>query len=241
MRLKRADGSSYYAIGDFGLMSLQQRTGVTILTTAGMGKNSDFYTAPEIVVRLSNASAASDIYSVGCILHDFVGSLSRVPNMEIGDKGPYGDILCFVHQTEPRRRFKNIAILRDALATVQTAPATVLTSTGAKISQYLDRDPATLLESEVEQIIDYIEDDSESLLERRNAFLRIGLAHIDFIKSLSVVKGFSASYCDFVRENSFIFDTCDVIASRISRLISKRKFNNSDRRYYGVALFRYKS
>lgn len=44
-----------YAIGDFGLMSIDQ-TGVTSLTTPGMHKTSDSYTAPEITQDLRKAS-----------------------------------------------------------------------------------------------------------------------------------------------------------------------------------------
>ncbi len=51
--------AGYYSIGDFGLMSLKQ-TGISTLTTAGMRKSSDFYTAPEITVDLRRACAQSD-------------------------------------------------------------------------------------------------------------------------------------------------------------------------------------
>jgi serine/threonine protein kinase len=62
LRYKDEYGQAYYAIGDFGLMSLKQRTGITALTSTTMKKDSDYYTAPEINRHLGNASAASDIF-----------------------------------------------------------------------------------------------------------------------------------------------------------------------------------
>ncbi len=221
LRFQKEDGTNFYAIGDFGLMSLQQRTGVTILTTLGMGKTSDFYTAPEIVVQLRNASAASDIYSVGCIIHDFVGTGSRVPNNEIIEKSEYGEILSFCTKREPRKRFKSIESLRDALATIDTSVFVSTTEIGLKISEYLDRDPVALSESEVEEIIEYIEDESESLAERKNAILKLDFGHIKIIKTYSIVNRFGSMYCDFIKDHSFQWGSCDALASRINMLIDE--------------------
>jgi len=219
LRFKNLDGSSYYAIGDFGLMSLQQRTGLTVLTSAAMGKTSDLYTAPEIVAQLKNASTASDIYSVGCIIHDFVGG-SRVPCNEIIDKSSYGDILSICTKRDPRRRFKNVATLRDALATIDSEIFESKTEIGAKITEYLNRSPISLTETEVEEILDYIEDEAESLAERHNALLQIDLEHIDIIKTYPVLNRFVSVYCDFVKDHSFLWATCDALAVRIDNLIT---------------------
>jgi serine/threonine protein kinase len=68
LRLSGADGE-FYAIGDFGLISQKDST-LSKLTPTGMAKGSDYYTAPEITSDLKKASAQSDIFSLGCILHD---------------------------------------------------------------------------------------------------------------------------------------------------------------------------
>jgi len=61
-----ARNGDYYAIGDFGLMSIAV-TNITTITQTGMAKGSDFYTAPEITQDLKFASPQSDIYSVGLL------------------------------------------------------------------------------------------------------------------------------------------------------------------------------
>ena len=83
---------TYYAVSDFGLISLVESQ-FSALTATGMAKGSDHYTAPEITKDLRKASAQSDIYSLGCILHDIVGIDDRIPCGEIKEDGPYGGIL----------------------------------------------------------------------------------------------------------------------------------------------------
>lgn len=61
------DGKEVYAISDFGLISMKE-SNLSELTKSGMGKGSDFFTAPEIAHDLRKASARSDVYSLGCIL-----------------------------------------------------------------------------------------------------------------------------------------------------------------------------
>jgi serine/threonine protein kinase len=60
--LRLSDGTAeYYAISDFGLMS-QKDTTLSKLTTTGMAKGSDYFTAPEITADLRKASAQSDSF-----------------------------------------------------------------------------------------------------------------------------------------------------------------------------------
>ena len=76
--------SDRYVISDFGLISIKD-TQISQLTQTGFRMSSDFYTAPEIVCELKNASPASDIFSFGCILHDFFGTTQRIPCQPIYD------------------------------------------------------------------------------------------------------------------------------------------------------------
>lgn len=64
---------TYYAVSDFGLISQKDST-LSKLTTTGMAKGSDYFTAPEITSDLRKASIQSDIFSLGCILHEMVGT-----------------------------------------------------------------------------------------------------------------------------------------------------------------------
>jgi len=113
--LKFDDG---YKISDFGLMSITE-TGITTLTSTGMTKGSDMYTAPEITQDLKFASVQSDIYSLGCILHDFFGQDKRLPCNEIIESSPYGDIFLGATRKDPSRRFASVASFREALSSLK--------------------------------------------------------------------------------------------------------------------------
>jgi serine/threonine protein kinase len=220
LKFKSAEGAFYHAIGDFGLMSLKQRTGVTVLTSTVMGKQSDMYTAPEIHQHLRNSSAASDIYSLACIIHDFVGTGSRMPLHEIVDRSPYTDILSICTKLDPKRRFQTVSSMRDVLATVDADIITTNTENGVKITGYLNRSPVDLTEDEVEEIASYLKDDTEDVNERKSVLLQLDLAHIEIIKKYSVIKQFATAYCDLIKESSFQWASCDALASRINKLIS---------------------
>ncbi len=96
--------NAIYAISDFGLISMKE-SNLSELTKSGMGKGSDFYTAPEISNDLRKASAQSDVYSLGCILHDMVGTEARVPFREIKEDGEFGPILAGCTKDDPSKRF----------------------------------------------------------------------------------------------------------------------------------------
>lgn len=59
LRLSIGGGESY-VISDFGLISVKD-TQLSVLTQTGMRMGSDYYTAPEIVAELRNATPVSDI------------------------------------------------------------------------------------------------------------------------------------------------------------------------------------
>lgn len=109
--------SGDYAIADFGLASVHE-TQLTVLTTTGMGKGRDMYTAPEIIQSLKGASPQSDIYSLACIIHDFVGTQPRYSSLPINENSPYGALLLKATRKEPGRRFRSVSELRDTLLAI---------------------------------------------------------------------------------------------------------------------------
>lgn len=117
LRLKGETAGDFYAIGDFGLISQKDST-LSKLTTTGMAKGSDYFTAPEVTSDLGRASIASDVYSLGCILHEMVGKRPRVPCQEIHEDGDYGQILLSCTRKDPKRRFQSARAVLDALVSV---------------------------------------------------------------------------------------------------------------------------
>lgn len=82
LRFTDIDGGFYYALSDFGFISLKDSK-LSKLTYTGMKKGADYFTAPEMTKDFRTASAQADIYSLGCIIHEMVGLEDRVPCSEI--------------------------------------------------------------------------------------------------------------------------------------------------------------
>jgi eukaryotic-like serine/threonine-protein kinase len=213
------DERDFYAIGDFGLMSVNQ-TNVSSLTQTGMKMGSDYYTAPEIVRDLKNASIQSDIYSLGCILHDFVGTEPRVPCNEIKEKGDFAGILINCTRKDPTRRFKSVTALRDALLSLGDVRVQPNTLKGAEIFNVLSQIENPLSEDDWNKIVNFIEDEYDS--EDAIAVLRkLTISHIDQVLIQYPVIGskLGMMYAKWIRDHSFNFEECDGLSIRLDKFI----------------------
>jgi eukaryotic-like serine/threonine-protein kinase len=104
-----------WVLADFGLI-LPMARDTTILTSSRSAYGSHHYAAPEQARDFRNTPEQADIFALGCILHDTVDRTpTRVPFTQIRVSGVYGPILEKCTESEPRRRFPNIAALRSAL------------------------------------------------------------------------------------------------------------------------------
>ena len=207
----------YFAISDFGLVAIKQ-TQVSVLTQFGMKMTSDFYTAPEITTDLSKASPQSDIYSIGCILHDMIGTGDRVPCNEIHEKGIFGAILLNCTRRDPARRFKSVSVVRDVLLEIATQQIPMTTVAGDDLIKKLSSD-AVLAEEQWIQLIDVISHDPSSVDARQllRAFT------IDRIEQLFTIKPdlgnkLGRIYSDWMRDGNFNFEECDGLANRIEKI-----------------------
>lgn len=214
LRLSSYNGYRY-VISDFGLMSIKD-TQLSVLTQTGMRMGSDYYTAPEIVADLKMASTRSDIYSVGCILHDLFKTIDRIPCNEIQDTGHYADIMLCCTRRDPNRRFQSVSILREAIlsvgqeAQVASAPANDL------ISLLLSDNE--LNTQEWEQIVDKI----EGLCRSNDTDTYAILSQISYIRIVEVVDSaptiasrLGIIYSNWVKDTAFNFNSCDGIANRL--------------------------
>lgn len=219
LRLTDVSGD-YYAISDFGLMSVKD-TQLSALTYTGMKMGSDYYTAPEIVADLRKASAASDIYSVGCILHDFVGIADRIPCNEINEDGtPYADIIRACTRRDPTRRIPSVAALRDAILSID--PNTIVTF-NAEITNFIDLlSQSTPLPPGVwNTIVCYIEDNDgtdevKALLQKIDLERIKEIIHFD--RNLAARLG--EKYAAWVSDEIFSFEQCDGICNRLCEFLS---------------------
>lgn len=207
-----------YAIGDFGLISLN-KTGITTLTKTGMSKNSDLYTAPEITQDLKYASVQSDIYSLGCILHDFVGKSQRIPCNEISESTNFGDLLLSATRKDPSRRFSSVKSFREALNSITQQVEEVKTEIAEVIKEKIEKPIAEFDEKDVSDLSDFL--NSDVIQEEKNTILSIiSLQHIEIINKYPYMSPYIAkSYFSYVRNGGFQWDFCDTLANRVSEFM----------------------
>lgn len=214
---------TYYAVSDFGLISLEESQ-LSALTTAGMAKGSDHYTAPEITKDMRRASPQSDIYSLGCILHDIVGVADRIPCGEIREDSPYGGILRGCTRADPDRRFKTARSVLDALVSVGSGDVETETLQAADYIKELDSDNS--LSGEIWGALADFVDSQASRQDRHAICMNLSGQRITELcdSALESANQIGSSYADWVFETNFNFDRCDSIANRLEIFIEHCNF-----------------
>lgn len=210
---------SYYAISDFGLIAVDQ-TRVSTLTTTGMGMGSDYYTAPEVVSDLKHVSVMSDVYSLGCILHNFVGVKKRIPCNEIQESGIYGAILIGCTRKDPNRRFKSVATVRDLLLSLDPSKLQPHSDEGKRLAGILTRTDPPITVDEWAEIVNYIDDNLDNN-EGKAVLAKLSLENIkDVLKTAYyIAQRLGKGYAAWIRDGSFIFAECDGLATRLEEFI----------------------
>lgn len=220
LRFKNEHGKNYFAVSDFGLMALKQ-TQVSTLTTVGMTKTADFYTAPEITQDFSKASPGCDIYSLGCLLHDFVGVNDRIPCSEIREESPYSAILLSCTRRDPSRRFKSVAAVRDALLQVTpgVAPFTMTADAAAIVNELTSPNP--LSQAQWEKIAEFVDDHEgeDEGYQVLRALTRERIQELITTAQSNTAATIGTCYAEWIREGSFDFDSCDGLAIRVKELL----------------------
>jgi len=224
LRYEAEDGSSYYAVSDFGLIAMNESR-ISELTTTGMGRNTDYYTAPEITSDLKQASAQSDIYSLGCILHEIVGNGPRVPCAEIKDNGEYAAILRNCTRTDPSRRFRSVRSVLDALTSIEADLPPIIGPKSTEFGLQLESgDPLEL--PTWRALIETVEDDEDTpyvhaILSRLRLDQIVDLCS----KSLECSDRLGLAYARWVHRSNFPFERCDGIANILEVFIKTCSFD----------------
>lgn len=218
-------GDYYYAIGDFGLLSINQ-TNITELTPLLMKKGTDYYTAPEIVESLTRASIQSDIFSFGCLLHDYFGKSSRIPTQPINEDGAIGKIIANCTHKKPHRRFNSIELLREAFISISHDDIETKTPEGKKLVALLESNSEIGID-EWENVIDFLSNDKNNSDDVSNIFKLINIQRINELIKLNIAlaDSYGLLFSDWVRETNFIFDFCDIIGNRLDLLVESCGIN----------------
>lgn len=236
--------TTVYAVSDFGLISMKESS-LSELTQSGMGKGSDYYTAPEIHADLRKASPKSDVYSLGCILHDMVGKEPRIPFHEIKESGEFSAILSGCTKSDPSKRFPTAKSVLDAILTVEFEPdGDVSEASEDFLAMLMGEHPP---EPEMwDSFAEYLEkgvDESDT-----HAFfgkLTAGKIKILCKDNSEAAKRIGLIFSEWVAGRNFNFELCDAIANRVEEfyengdlelkvecLIALLKMGTSHNRWY---------
>jgi len=197
---------------------------VSVLTITGMAKGTDYYTAPEITSDLRLASPQSDIYSLGCILHEMVGTNPRIPCNEIREDGPYGAIIRNCTRSDPDRRFRSVRSVLDAIVTVASGLPPVTT---AAASEFADRlASGDLLDrASWQSLVGYVED-HEGQPDAVAVLARLQFDQISNLCEnwLDLANRLALQYSQWVYKTAFNFDLCDSLANILEVFVANCSF-----------------
>lgn len=233
LRFDLADGRTQYKISDFGLISLKE-SNLSNLTSTGMRKGSDAYTAPEITQKLSTAVPQTDVYSLGCILHDIVDDGVRVPCGVVKSETSFADIFAVATRTDPMGRFPTAKSFVDAVAAVAFSADT------PTIPAFEDTANAfgTVSEEEPEfwgAVLGIVAKGDEAVL--RYIFSKMTAQSFEkaILVSGEIGQQIYGAYCDWVASRGdFPFDYCDVLCEQIRSCLSKVDFERRFRGCYAM-------
>ena len=222
LKFTEVDGSSRYALSDFGLMTASLGE-TTTLTPTGAGGGTVNYAAPELINNMKRATAASDIYSFGVILFDiFGGGTNRVPYTEIQLAGVIGKIASKCTKNLAARRYLSIADLRADLFDALSSEDVSFSSSAEQTVIELLEGSDVLTEQQWDQVFVFIEENQESLQNCHKVFRAFRANHLEQlrIESPDLLAAFGNDFCTYIieGEGGFDFDYCDVLSDKLLKL-----------------------
>jgi eukaryotic-like serine/threonine-protein kinase len=203
-----------WVLADFGLI-LPMARDTTILTSSRSAYGSHYYAAPEQASDFRNTPEQSDIFALGCILHDSIETDPvRVAFSQIRVGGIYGPILEKCTESEPRKRFTTVAALRSILFDLwRTTQFEAPISADADLLQGVLNSP-NLIEA-WRGLIGHTEaiqaHQRATILRSINAELLVQLNSVDdvlFSRLMSLI-------CEWASGTAFDWDYCDVVGDRL--------------------------
>ena len=213
----KAAGTSTYALSDFGLMAVGEDASST-LTPSGMGGGTPAYQAPECAINFKRATARSDIYSFGAILHDiFAANPKRLPHEELSAPGDIGPVIEKCTKRNAHRRYKNVAALREALFdALDTYQFIYGSDEEQKVVTILTRQDILPTEKEWDKVFDFLDVTPDVGQPTLNVFLSLRLDHIIQLNELDpdLMSSLGNMFADHCRKRQFGFDYCDVLAGK---------------------------
>jgi serine/threonine protein kinase len=216
LKFESSKGGARYAISDFGLMSPE--AGLTsTLTASNMGGGTPLYRAPECALNFKRATIQSDIYSVGAILHDiFGGGVSRLPHVELNVPGGLSPIVQRCTKQNVRRRYPNVAKLREDLYDALSKERLSFTSKEEEEVVKLLQSKDELSPDEWDRVFQQIDDNDEKGHTNHALFRSLNISQLEKLAqdAPDLFASLGKDYAKYATSGGFDFDYCDVIANR---------------------------
>ena len=211
-----SDDDFYYAISDFGLLSIQNSDSTT-LTGSNVRGGTTFYAAPELLSNFRGATSRADIYSFGAILHDFYGNgAKRIPYSEIKMSGKIGEIVYKCTRSNSMRRYQSVSEIREIIYPIIETSLPDYSSTEEELQVQILENTNELTDQQWDDVFLFLENQDKKLSHCYNIFMAISESHISncYENSPEIFNGLGIFFSIHISENSFVFDYCDILAHK---------------------------
>jgi serine/threonine protein kinase len=207
-----------WKLSDFGLITSKDKNLTTVLTSIDSAWGSEMYSAPEQVSNFRNVTNKADIYSFGAILHDIFSNNSRIPYQKHTCNGQIGLIIEKCTEFYPKKRFKNINSLRGSLLSILSQLK--LDQPEQNTQEFLNKlkDIGNFDNETFKNLILYLRECDTN--EKALIYYELKSIQIETLHTLNpdLWDELTLEYCDWVSNQSFVFDYCDVIAINFKKI-----------------------
>lgn len=209
------DGS--WRLTDFGLVLPPGSTTTQLTTKSAWGTRS--YAAPEQTVDFHHVTALADIYSFGCILHDFFGNTDRIPHHMHTADGPIGIVIEKCTEVVPNKRFQSVAQVRQELLPLLDS-AQVPPSAAAEVYINLINNPELWTPQAVADFAAFIRRQPHAF-DVHQVFRELDESALQAIYEAQPDRWreIVSHFCDWVGRTSHGFSFCDLLARRLIIII----------------------
>lgn len=235
-----------WKLADFG--TVLPPNGNTVVLTRVTAIFTESYCSPEQSQNFHSATTASDIYSLGCILHDIYGSGKRIPYGQCTAPGKVGLLISKCTERDPKKR-PSIGVLRTLLLEAILAD-------GHSIKP-LDQTSQFWL-SELESVDEWDSEKTEEFAHFLNSVdleakrlpgktRWVSASDTPFLTRLpgkalqelaiqqnAVSQGVIEKYCDWVKKTEFEFDFADLICARLCTIFDHGSLTDKARAFIAL-------
>lgn len=211
-----------WKLSDLGFIRVNDAT--ELLTTHAGAWGTDAYCSPEQVQLFSSVTPVADIYSFGCVIHDFASSDRRIPYRKHTCYGEFVQIVEKCTETNPSRRFQSVRELREAIGYVFS----IIESDVQGDESEENSDDQSSWIHQVKHISAWDTDrfaafvthlERESGCDSYDCTLLSSVSEADFEVLRKLDNNYWVLlvdyYCNWVKNSSFEFNFCDILIGRL--------------------------